>query len=266
MNKLIVLGTGNALVTKCYNTCFAIYNGEEYLLVDAGGGNQILTILENKNIEINKIKNMILTHAHTDHILGAIWIIRIVAQNMISGKYHGDFNIYVHKKLKEKLITMCQLALPKKLIVLFDDRINFIETENEQKEKIMGNEVTFFDIYSTKESQYGFSMRIKNDILTCLGDEPMNPKCEKFVKNADWLLCEAFCLYEDREKFKPYEKNHSTVKDEAETAERLNVKNLVLWHTEDSNLPERKVNYTKEAEKYYKGNIYVPDDLEEIEL
>ena len=36
--NLIMLGTGNAMVTKCYNTCFAVQNGEEYLLVDAGGG------------------------------------------------------------------------------------------------------------------------------------------------------------------------------------------------------------------------------------
>ena len=39
MEKLIVLGTGNAMATKCYNTCFAIEDGEEYFLVDAGGGN-----------------------------------------------------------------------------------------------------------------------------------------------------------------------------------------------------------------------------------
>ena len=46
MEKLIVLGTGNATVTKCYNTCFALKKENEYLLVDAGGGNQILSILE----------------------------------------------------------------------------------------------------------------------------------------------------------------------------------------------------------------------------
>ena len=27
--NLIMLGTGNAMVTKCYNTCFAVQNGEE---------------------------------------------------------------------------------------------------------------------------------------------------------------------------------------------------------------------------------------------
>ena len=35
MEKLIVLGTGNAMVTKCYNTCFALQQGDEYVLVDA---------------------------------------------------------------------------------------------------------------------------------------------------------------------------------------------------------------------------------------
>lgn len=48
--RLIILGTGNAAVTRCYNTCFAIEKGEDYFLVDAGGGNGILTQLERANI------------------------------------------------------------------------------------------------------------------------------------------------------------------------------------------------------------------------
>ena len=42
MEKVIILGTGNAGVKNCYNTCFALKNKNEYLLVDAGGGNGIL--------------------------------------------------------------------------------------------------------------------------------------------------------------------------------------------------------------------------------
>ena len=37
MERLIVLGTGNAQATHCYNTCYAMQKGEEYFLVDAGG-------------------------------------------------------------------------------------------------------------------------------------------------------------------------------------------------------------------------------------
>ena len=37
--KLTILGTGNAIVTKCYNTCFVISEGRNHFLVDGGGGN-----------------------------------------------------------------------------------------------------------------------------------------------------------------------------------------------------------------------------------
>ena len=50
------------------------------------------------------------------------------------------------------------------------------------------------------------------------------------------FLCEAFCLYEDREVFQPYKKHHSTALDAGRLAAELGVKNLVLYHTEDRNL------------------------------
>ena len=70
----------------------------------------------------------------------------------------------------------------------------------------------------------------------------------------------------EREKYKPYEKHHSTVKDACELAAELHVPNLVLWHTEDDHIEERKVLYTAEGKKYYSGNLFVPDDEEIIDL
>ena len=46
MEELYVIGTGNAMVTTCYNTCFALRKGEEYFLVDCGGGNTIMKKLQ----------------------------------------------------------------------------------------------------------------------------------------------------------------------------------------------------------------------------
>ena len=77
MEKLILLGTGNANVTKCYNTCFAIQNKEQFFLVDTGGGNGILCQMEKAKISIENIHHIFLSHGHTDHILGAIWLIQI---------------------------------------------------------------------------------------------------------------------------------------------------------------------------------------------
>ena len=36
--RLTILGTGNAAVTECYNTCFVISDEDKHFLVDAGGG------------------------------------------------------------------------------------------------------------------------------------------------------------------------------------------------------------------------------------
>ena len=55
MEKLIVLGTGNASVTKCYNTCSIIQDEKgKYFMIDAGGGNGILTQLEKMNIPLQR--------------------------------------------------------------------------------------------------------------------------------------------------------------------------------------------------------------------
>ena len=65
---------------------------------------------------------------------------------------------------------------------------------------------------------------------------------------------------------KPYEKHHSTVREASELAQTLNIKNLILYHTEEKNLSHRKKLYTDEAKQYFNGNIFVPDDLEEYRL
>lgn len=73
---------------------------------------------------------------------------------------------------------------------------------------------------------------------------------------------EAFCLYREADIFRPYEKHHSTVKEACELAERLGIPNLILYHTEETHLPDRKKLYTEEGKQYYRGNLFVPDDKE----
>ncbi len=103
-------------------------------------------------------------------------------------------------------------------------------------------------------------------MLTCCGDEPLAPALERYAEGSEWMLHEAFCLYSQADIFDPYEKHHSTVKDACEAAERLGVKNLLLYHTEDRNLADRKELYKEEGLKYYHGKLWIPDDLEVLEL
>lgn len=267
MEKLIVLGTGHALTTKCYNTCFALTQGYEYILVDAGGGNGILRMLEKAQIPVSSIHNAFFTHKHTDHILGILWIIRKIAPLIYSDKYEGNLNIYGHEELIQTILTLTEATLDPRTLQLLGKRIMLLPVVDGQKESLASLDFTFFDIYSTKAKQFGFTIKLKNGkTLACMGDEPYNPLCQKYIENSDWLLGEAFCLYRDRELFKPYEKHHSTVKDICELAAQLNIKNLVLWHTEDQNITQRRELYTAEGKNYYSGNLYVPNDLDVLEL
>lgn len=267
MEELYVFGTGNAQAVRCYNTCFAIRDDEEYFLVDAGGGNGILAILEDMDVPLTKIHHIFVTHEHNDHILGMVWMIRMIATAILKGSYKGNLNIYCHTGLTDTIRTLCELTIQKKFCSCFDDRILLIPVNGGETRKILDYDVTFFDILSTKAKQFGFTTVLKNGKkLTCAGDEPYNPGCEQYVAGSDWLLHEAFCLYGDRERFKPYEKHHSTVKDACELAESLHIPNLVLWHTEDKDIKNRKANYTDEGKRYYSGSLYVPDDRERLAL
>lgn len=268
MESITMLGTGSAMVTKCYNTCFTIFNeNNEHFLVDAGGGNTILSNLEKADISINNIHNMFISHNHNDHILGAIWVIRAIANSMLNSKYDGIFNIYCHKKSIDALKSISSFVLQKKFINLFDDKILFHEIADNMSIQILGRETTFFDIHSTKELQHGFTTILENGKkLTFLGDEPYREDIKQYCENSDYLMHEAFCLYSQKDIFKPYEKHHATAKDACTNAHKLNAKNIILYHTEDKNLSQRKKLYIEEGQKEFNGTIFMPDDLDVIEL
>lgn len=216
---------------------------------------------------MEEIHDIFITHEHIDHLLGLFWLIRMVGQKMNQKKYEGELRIYCHSDLVSTIMTIAELTIQKKVTKHIGERIQIIPLENGDQKDILDCPVTFFDIESTKAKQYGFTIILPDGKkLTCCGDEPYNPCEYEYVKESDWMMHEAFCLFGDADEFKPYEKHHSTVKEACELAEELKIPNLILYHTEEKNLANRKELYTKEGREYYHGNLYVPDDMEVFEL
>ena len=277
MNKtttqITMLGTGNATVSQIYNTCFVLQTPSTLMLVDAGGGNGILAQLKKMNVQISDIHHLFVTHAHTDHVLGVIWVIRMVAQ---CKGYEGLLHVYGNDKVMKVIKTIIDMILAKKQLAKVAERVVFHQLEDGDSFEVGDMKLECFDIQSTKEKQFGFRAELPSSsssdesdkplVLACLGDEPYNEQNRRYIVGADWMMCEAFCLYADRDTFKPYEKCHSTALDAGKLAEELGVKNLILYHTEEKTLANRKENYTREAAENFKGRIFVPDDLEVIEL
>ncbi len=269
--QITMLGTGNATVSQIYNTCFVLQTPSTLMLVDAGGGNGILAQLKKVNVQISDIHHLFVTHAHTDHVLGVIWVIRMVAQ---CKGYEGLLHVYGNDKVMKVIKTIIDMILAKKQLTKVAERVVFHQLEDGDCFEVGEMKLECFDIQSTKEKQFGFRAELpsaadesgKPLVLACLGDEPYNEQNRRYIVGADWMMCEAFCLYADRDTFKPYEKCHSTALDAGKLAEKLGVKNLILYHTEEKTLANRKENYTREAAENFKGRIFVPDDLEVIEL
>ena len=268
--QITMLGTGNATVSQIYNTCFLLKTPSTLMLVDAGGGNGILAQLKKVNVQISDIHHLFVTHVHTDHVLGVIWVIRMVAQ---CKGYEGLMHVYGNDKVMKVIKTIIDMILAKKQLAKVAERVVFHQLEDGDCFEVGDMKLECFDIQSTKEKQFGFRAELPSSdesdkplVLACLGDEPYNEQNRRYIVGADWMMCEAFCLYADRDTFKPYEKCHSTALDAGKLAEELGVKNLILYHTEEKTLANRKENYTREAAENFKGRIFVPDDLEVIEL
>ena len=265
--RIHVLGTGVAIVRKYYNTAFILEDESSYFLVDGMGGIDILRRFDEMKLDWQKLHHAFLSHTHTDHSLGMVYVLRYVAFLMRLNQYDGDFHLYTHKVAYNKIRKVCELILDPHETRYFDDRIIFHVVEDREEKLIWNLRFHFFDIQSTKEAQFGFQAEAPDgsNLVFC-GDEPICESVEEIARNADWLCAEAYCLYEEREIETPYRYHHSTVKDEAELAEKLQVKHLILWHTIDRGYPNRKKLYTKEASAYYSGDVIVPDDGEIIDL
>lgn len=268
MEKIIVLGTGTASVTENFNTCFVLEDSKgEYLLVDTGGGNGILRQLKKANIDLNKIHNIFISHKHIDHLFGMLWIYRFVDLAMQRGKYEGNLNIYCHDEVAEIIRDQVRVLLREEQQKFLDKRIFINKVNNHEIVKVLDYDLEFLDIHSRSDKQYGFKTTLNNGkTFAFLGDEPLYEELYNDVENMDWLAHESFCLETESERFKPHEKNHDTVKSASLKAQKLNIKNLILWHTQENLGDKRKEMYTKEAKENFKGNVYVPNDFDEIIL
>jgi ribonuclease Z len=265
--ELIFLGTCNACVTECYNTCFVLDTGDERILVDGGGGVGVFRQLMQADVALESIHHMFISHVHTDHLFGAIWVLRTIIMGMHEGTYEAPLRVYANPEVMAAMKTIMGIVLPALYTDKLGREVELVELSDGQRLEIIGMPFTFYEVSAGKFRQFGFSVEYEEGRrLVCLGDEPFREELSPVVRGADWLLCEAFCLFEDEQRFHAYEYEHGTAVDAARMAKKYGVKNLVLYHTEDTDLAHRKQRYTREASCAFDGKVYVPDDLERIIL
>lgn len=263
-----MLGTGSAFPRRSYNTCYVVDTGGGHILVDTGGGNGIISRLSDCHFEPSSIRHIILTHSHTDHILGAVWMVRLAVWKVVENMPSDILHIYGNRHTIDALLRICRLTFLPAYIDGIASAVCFHVISHGTVETIAGAQVRFIDCRSHGVVQHGFKATLPDGIsLASLGDEALAEANIKDVSGVDYLICGAFCLYRDRDIFNPYKKHHRTVADVARMAAIARINNLILVHCEDRTPPnERQRAYAAEAGLYYSGNVIVPEDGDVIKL
>lgn len=262
-----MLGTGSAFPAHAYHSCFLLRIGEERLLVDAGGGMEILRRIEQSGTHLSELQHMFVSHVHTDHIFGAVWIIRRLTQFRLEGKYQGRFTVYGNAEVISAIRQICELTLLPAYRECMASFVDFITVTDGQTLNIGEINLKFIDVHSRGCTQFGFLATLPDHTtLAFLGDESLTERNYRAVSDVDYLISGAYCCYADREIFKPYEKHHHTVRDVAGLAQTAGAKNLILVHCEDHDPDRRQQRYQAEAAELFGGSVRVPLDMEKISL
>lgn len=296
MDKIIMLGTGHAMTFACFNTCFVYENEHGKMLVDTGGGNGLLRQLQEAGINSGDIEAVFISHRHTDHLMGLPWLLRTVG---VSGG-GKPLTIYLHQELMGIVPKLVEMLFPEKLEQM-KSCVRYVLVQDGDEAEILGRRFRFMDLNSPTCPQFGFTMELAGGRkLAFCGDVPFDERNREAIAGADYLLHEAFNLESEHRGPKggpgmppmggppggmppmgaggppggmppigpggPGKMGHSTVKEAAGYAKSLNVNNLILFHGSDNDLENRQAAYTAEARQTFDGGIFVPYDLDVIDL
>lgn len=258
MRQLTFLGTASGLPKEACCASLLLEEEDNHLLIDLAGGHELLRQFLKLGRALGKIRNVFISHADTDHILGIYPLIRAFK----TLEHDAIINIFCSEHTKRAVISMFQVTANNHYRKV-EDRINFVVIEDGTTHRLGNWQLVFFDLRSDRTPQMGFKATFPDGkTLAFLGDEPVKPSYERRLENVDYLIHNAFCLEKDKEQYQPHRKNHSTVRDAAEMAQRLNAKELLLFHMEDETLETRKEEYAAEAKEHFTGPVFVPLDLE----
>lgn len=266
MEKLIVLGAANTTTdAHCYNTCFALQKKGEFLLVDAGGGNDILSQLKQAAISPAGLRHLIATQKRNDNLLSIVCLLRRVTTLMTRDEYEGTFHIWCPDVISAAIVTLAQIVLPKKLVDLIGSRVLLHPITDCATTAIFDCPVTFFDLHRTDSVQYGFSLLLSDKRkLTYLGDQPYCTDCLPHVQGTDILLCETMCLHSEAGALPAQQL--SAAEKACRLAEQLKVSTLVLCPANNPKSEARSVLEQTIGKQFYRGNLLVPIGMQELIL
>lgn len=178
--KINMIGTG-AINVKERSSCILI---DDKILIDCGNGT-IKTLLE-KNIDISKIKVLLITHLHGDHIFDIPFLI---GQRSFSHPA-SEFRIIGPPKTEQTISNLFSIAFPENSnwnILKEKAKIKFIEFyELTNKEILKDYCVNSYPVIHGKcKYAYGYTIKHNNKTIGISGDSTYCKSIDKLVNNSN---------------------------------------------------------------------------------
>ncbi len=244
--KVYFLGTGSAVATaKRDNTSLYIENDNWNILIDCPGS--IIQKFSLLSVDYTKLNSIFITHSHPDHLYGLPSIIHSLDPFDIHPK------IFIPSEFMEKAVS---------LLKIFDllDKADIISVDFAIKEY---ESMTLFPTRHMPGSK-GIKIISGNTSFVYTSDTgPLN-ESKSILNNVDYLIHDCYAPVKYKESIPALDSTHTSAESLGKIAADCSIKHLIPIHfsgehdfTDD--------NITDEINKYYKGNIIIPSDLQVIE-
>lgn len=295
--KITFLGTSDSVpsATRNHPAILLTYQGKN-TLIDCGEGTQ----RQFRKAKLNpcKVNRILITHWHTDHILGIPGLIKTLALSgykkqlyiygprgtksfmkiflklfafrqeypikiqEVEGKFFETKDFYLEAEKMTHRVPCNAYSFVKKGQTRIDkkklEKLKIPSGKHLQKLK-QGKSITYKGKrYLAKNLTYKQGEKKISVVL----DTSFNEKIIPFVKNSDVLICEATFMSSLKDMAK--ERYHLTAKQVAEIAKKSKSKKLFLTHISQRYSRELKKVLT-EAKKTFR-NSHIPKDLDKIEI
>ncbi|MGP3667464.1 MAG: MBL fold metallo-hydrolase [Candidatus Bathyarchaeota archaeon] len=246
--KITVIGSGGTVLTKS-KACPSILIDED-ILIDCGPGS--LRNLVEVDADLTKIKKIMITHYHADHVgdlIPLLWAIQLAESK-------ESIEIVGFRNIEKFTVLLLKIMHTPKEYTIFNIKFRSLAG---------GEEFDEVKTFKTKHTPVNIAYRVNRNgkSVCCTGDTRFYKPLASFASDCDVLIHDATFL--DEQKKIASLTNHSTASQAGKIAKMAGVKTLMLTHILPHNI-QYEDKYIKQASKEFDGEIIVAKDLQTIRI
>jgi ribonuclease BN (tRNA processing enzyme) len=254
--KLFFLGTGEAFDDVLPNTSILV--NREFLLDCGYNTPQKFWDLK---LNVNKLKNVWISHFHADHTFG---LPAILMRFWEEGR-NKPLTVIGPKGVHNYLEKVMELAYGD-FVSRFEYEIRYEEADAGKELEVNGYNLKFADTGHTENSlAINVSKEGKSFVYT--GDSPYSENVVELAKDCNLLIQEAYLPLSIKQKLMKEGKaaNHCSWKEAGEAAQKAGAEKLAIVHA-NRYVSSKIENMIKEASEVYDGKVIVPTPGYSIEI